>query len=83
MVKDATRVPGRPEPPFGEVIERRCANVVYSPWLFTHGEHAAAGVFCRRKVEMAHFRDGIANGVVDCAFAHLSTFDVRHRHAKR
>src|SRR5258706_10773821 len=47
------------------------------PWLFTHGNDAVARGEGRSEMDVRHFREGVANGVVDRAFADFTALNVR------
>ena len=66
----------REEAAAAEVIEGGRAGVVDAPGLFAHGDDAGAGVGGGGEVDVAHFGERVADGVVDGAFADLAAFDV-------
>ena len=59
-----------------EVVERRRSGAVDAPGLFAHGDDAGAGGGGGGEVEVGELGEGIADGVVDGAFADLAAFDV-------
>jgi len=64
------------------VIERRRSGAMNAPWFFAHGDDAVAGSEGGCEVNVSHFGERVANGVVDGAFADFTAFDVRDGNAQ-
>ena len=72
----------REELGFFQVVERGRAGSMNAPRFFAHGDDAIAGSECGCEMNVSHFCESVANGVVDCAFADFTAFDVRDGNAQ-
>jgi len=59
-----------------KLIKRRAAREMHSPRFFAHMKDAFAGVLRAGEVEVSHFCNCVADGVVDGTFADFATLDV-------
>jgi hypothetical protein len=64
------------------MIERWSARAMHSPRFLTHGNDTCPGFLGGREVNMAHFREGIPDGVINRALTDFSTLNVRNRYAQ-